>query len=242
MTTNITTHNPVRADVPAATTDVSAEDRPTAASRAWAFAGIGAAVTTLASGVLAGMVNAVYDPAISDDAGAVLDRLGDFTPHMIGFQVLASIAALLLGVFAVGLHRRVRRATGGASLAPSLAAFGLLGTAVVIVMGTSLNTEFAFGVAGEGIVVPEAAVFYNHWIGTVPACWLLSGLSALAVWTAARRGDVPRWLGRVGLAFGALTLFVGILPVQYMAGLTGALWLLVTAVGFAFGDKAARRA
>ena len=242
MTTNITTHNPVRADLPGIATDQVETPTGTTTSRAWAFAGVGAAVTTLASGVSAGMVNAVYDPAISDDADAVLARLGDFTPHMIAFQVLASIAAVLLGVFGVGLHRRLGRATDDASLAPSLAAFGLLGTAVVLVMGTSLNTEFAFGVAGEGIVVPEAAVFYNHWIGTVPACWLLSGLSALAVWTAARRGGVPRWLGRVGLAFGVLTLVVGILPVQDMAGLTGALWLLVTALGFAFGDKAARRA
>ena len=109
-------------------------------------------------------------------------------------------------------------------------------------MGTSLNTEFAFGVAADDMLVPEAAVVYNHWIGTVPSCWLLAGLSGLAVWTAARRGDVPRWLGRVGLAFGALTVVVGTLPVQYMAGLTGAVWLLVTAVGFTFGDKAARRA
>jgi hypothetical protein len=241
MTTQITTHNPVRTDVLVAT-GRPGTTAPAGPSRAWALAGVGAAVTTLASGVAAGMVNAVYDPAISDDADAVLSRLGDFTAHMVAFQVLGSISALLLAVFGVGLYRRLRSATGPAALAPALAAFGLLATSVVLVMGTSLNTEFAFAVAADGIVIPEAAVFYNHWIGTVPACWLLAGLSALAVWNGARRGDVPRWLGRVGLVLGALTLLVGTLPVQYMAGLTGALWLLVTALGFTFGDKVARRA
>lgn len=238
MTTHISTHNPVRSDLPS---DSGAATRRTT-SRRWALAGIGSAVAALGGGIAAGMVNAVYDPAISDDADAVLDRLGDFTPQMVVFQVLTSISALLLAVFAVGLYRRLRAAAPSDSLAPGLAAFGLLGTAVVLVLGTSLNTEFAFGVAEEGLLVPEAAVVYNHWIGTVPACWILAGLTGLAMYAVARSGGVPRWLGRVGLVLGGLTLLVGVLPVQYMAGLTGALWLLVTAIGFAIGDKAHRSA
>lgn len=238
MTTHISTHNPVRSDLPS---DSAAAPRRTP-SRRWALAGVGSAVAALGGGIAAGMVNAVYDPAISDDADAVLDRLGDFTPQMVVFQVLTSISALLLVVFAVGLFRRLRATAAGDSLAPGLAAFGLLGTAVVLVLGTSLNTEFAFGVAEEGLLVPEAAVVYNHWIGTVPACWILAGLTGLAVYAVARSGGVPRWLGRVGLVLGGLTLLVGVLPVQYMAGLTGALWLLVTAIGFAIGDKAHRSA
>lgn len=235
MTTQITTHNPVRSDLPATS------PRRTAPSRGWALAGVGSAVAALGGGVAAGMVDAVYDPAISDDAGAVLTRLGELTPQLVVFQVLTSISALLLAVFGVGLVQRLR-ATAGDGPAPFLAGFGLLGTAVVLVLGTALNTEFAFGVAEEGLLVPEAAVVYNHWIGTVPACWILAGLSGLAVYAVARRGGAPRWLGRVGLVLGGLTLLVGVLPVQYMAGLTGALWLLVTAIGFAVGDKAHRAA
>jgi hypothetical protein len=41
---------------------------------------------------------------------------------------------------------------------------------------------------------------------------------------------------------GGLTVLVGVLPVQYMAGATGVLWLLITAIGFAAGDKAHRAA
>ena len=62
------------------------------------------------------------------------------------------------------------------------------------------------------------------------------------MFAVSRRGDVPRWLGLVGLVLGGLTLLVGILPVQYMAGLTGAIWVLVTAIGFTVGDRAHRAA
>ena len=207
MTTHVTTHNPVRSDVPAhPAVPVTPQPRAAHSSRSWAAAGIAAAVTAVAGGVCAGMVNAVYDPAISDDAGKVLARLGDFVPQLVGFQVFASITALLLAVFGVGLHRRLRASAPAGSLAPAVAGFGLLATSVVMVMGSSLNTEFAFAVANDDVVVPEAAVVYNHWIGTVPACWLLVGLSALAVFAVSRRGDVPRWLGLVGLVLGGLTL------------------------------------
>ena len=81
---------------------------------------------------------------------------------------------------------------------------------------------------------------YNHWIGTIPWLWTLAGLAGVALFAAFRRGGVPRWIGLVGLVLGGLTLLLGVSPLQYMAGMTGPLWLLVTSLGFAFGDKAYR--
>ena len=68
------------------------------------------------------------------------------------------------------------------------------------------------------------------------------GLAGLAIFVAARARAVPRWLGLVGLVLGGLTVVLGNSPLEYMSGVTGVLWLLVTAVGFTLGDKAYRAA
>ena len=88
----------------------------------------------------------------------------------------------------------------------------------------------------------RVAAMYNHWIGTIPWLWTLAGLAGLALFVGLRRGGVPRWIGLVGLVLGGLTVLLGISPLEYMAGVTGVLWLLVTAVGFTLGDKAYRAA
>ncbi len=38
------------------------------------------------------------------------------------------------------------------------------------------------------------------------------------------------WLAWLSLALGALTLVLGISPAQYMAGMTGPLWLTITSI------------
>lgn len=81
---------------------------------------------------------------------------------------------------------------------------------------------------------------FNHWIGTIPWCWGLLGLSGVALFGAARHGAVPKWIGLVGLVGGGLTLLLGISPLQYMAGMTGPIGLVVIAIGFLAGDKAFR--
>jgi len=39
---------------------------------------------------------------------------------------------------------------------------------------------------------------------------------------------------------GGVTLVLGLSPLQYMAGMTGPIWLLITAIGLALGDRARR--
>lgn len=245
MTTHVSTQvsntHPVRDDL----TDPSASTAPAPAvrrHRGWALAGLGAAVVGIV-GTGGGIgVSAVYDEQIGADAPAIVERLAEQTAQILTFHVGVTLSAVLLVVFGLGLHRRLRATLPGDSLVPALAGAGLVGTAVVLVLATALDTEFVFGVTTEGLLVPEAAAVYNHWVGTVAGCWILAGLSGLAVFHGSRRGDVPRWLGLVGLVLGGLTVLVGISPMQYMAGLTGLVWLLVTAVGFTAGDRAHRRA
>ncbi len=235
-TTYTTTHNPVRSDlaaVPAART-----------SRRWALAGLAAGVAGVGTMVTAGMVNAVYDESLFGDTPGVADKLADQTGPMFAFHSITVLGAVLMIVFAAGLFRRLRAAAGPDALAPLVAFAGLAGTAVVSVIGSGLDTEFMMGlgqeVGGHDVLDPSTAAMYNHWIGTIPWCWVLAGLAGLALFSVSRAGGVPRWIGIVGLVLGGLTLVAGVSPLQYIAGMFGPVWLIVTAAGFCFGDRASR--
>lgn len=233
MTTHITSHNPVRSDV----THVPAAR----SSRTWTLAGIGSGVAGIGVIVTSGMVNAVYDADLVGDTPAIAEKLSEQTGPMFAFHTFATVGAVLLVVFAAGLFRRLRSAMGDASIAPLVAFSGLLGTAVVTVLGAGLDTEFMFALMDdEQLVDPANAALYNHWIGTIPWIWMLAGLTGLALFAASRVAAAPRWIGRTGLVLGGLTLLLGISPLQYMAGMTGPLLVLVIALGFRFGDRAAQ--
>ncbi len=107
-------------------------------------------------------------------------------------------------------------------------------------MGSGLDTEFTMALQNGDPVQDANAAMYNHWIGTIPWLWTLAGMTGLALFAAYRRGGVPRWIGIVGLVLGGLTVLLGVSPLEYMAGVTGTLWLVVTAVGFTVGDRAHR--
>ena len=136
-------------------------------------------------------INAIYDKSIAQDEDAILAKLADQSVQIIVFQVVASLTALALVVFAAGLHvgslpaRRQPPADGRLGR--------LLGTAVVTVLGTGLDTEFAIGI--EDHVLAANAAMFNHWTGTIPWYLVLAGLSALAVFAACRQGAVPRCMG-----------------------------------------------
>lgn len=234
MTTRVTTHNPVRSDVTTGATSART-------SRTWALAGVGAGLTGVGAILTSSLVDAVYDPAIQGDAAAISDKLATQTTAAFVFHILALVCAVLLVVFAAGLLRRMR-AVDADGTAPMTAFAGLTGTAVVSVLGTSLDTEFLFGLPHQDQLLDSNVVMYGHWIGTVPWCWVLAGLAGLALYAAGRAGGVPRWIGRVGLVLGGLTVIAGISPLQYVAGMTGPIWLLVTAIGFVAGDRAFRSA
>jgi hypothetical protein len=237
MTTHVTTHNPARADLS------SAEPSTTATaphSRSWAVAGIGAALAGIGTIVTSGLVDIVYRDEFLGTTEGVAEALSDKTPVLFAFHTFTALGAALMIVFGAGLYRRLR-AVAADSLAPVVALVGLAGTAVVSILGSGLDTEFMMpGPDDAPGYADSSAAMYNHWIGTIPWLWTLAGLAGLAIYSVARRAGVPRWLGRVGLVLGGLTVVLGVSPLEYMAGMTGVLWLLATAIGFTVGDKAFR--
>ncbi|GAA1912785.1 hypothetical protein [Nocardioides marmoribigeumensis] len=239
MTTTVTTRNPVRSDVPAGTDEART---PRHGSRLWAVAGVGAAVLGGVTTVSSSMVDAVYNPDIVEhDTGIIADLKGDVVAMFVMHHALTFGAVLML-VFAAGLHRRLRQVAPD-SLAPMIAFAGLAGTSVVSILGAGLDTEFMTPLAtGDRPFSESSAAMFNHWTGTIPWLWTLAGLAGPAIWSVARRGGAPRWIGRVGLVLGGLTVLAGVSPAEYMAIVPGVLWLLATSLGFLLGDKQHRAA
>jgi hypothetical protein len=235
--TTVTTHNPVRADLAAGEPAAAATTRP---SRSWAVAGIGAAVLGMGTIVTSSAVDIVYREEFTQGSvDGVAEALSDKTGVLFAFHSITALGAVLMIVFGAGLFRRLQ-AVAADSLAPVVALVGLAGTAVVSILGSGLDTEFMIQTVDDVVVDDGSAAMYNHWIGTIPWLWTLVGLSGLAIYSVSRRSGAPRWLGRVGLVLGGLTVVLGISPFEYMAGMTGVLWLLATAIGFTVGDKAFR--
>lgn len=200
-------------------------------SRAWVLAGVGAGVASIVSIAASMMSGAVYEVELAGDALGITERLAEQTVPILVFHTSAAAAALLLVVFAAGLRRFLWERTPIDHLAPQVASSGLLLVSVVLLMGTALNTEFIFGIQDPELLVPETAVFFGHWIGTVPWFWAGAGLAALAVGVAGRRyGAVSGWLTWVSLILGAITTLIAVSPLQYMAGMTGPLWLAIVSV------------
>jgi hypothetical protein len=236
--TTVTTQNPVRTDL--ASTEAGHREPITSPSRLWAVAGIGAALAGAGTIVTSLAVDVVYRDEFSHGSvTGVADALSDKAGVLFAFHSITALGAVLMIVFGAGLYRRLRTALPD-SIAPVVALVGLAGTAVVSVLGSGLDTEFMMP-PPDGLTVDDgSAAIYNHWVGTIPWLWTLVGLAGLAIFVAARSRAVPRWIGIVGLVLGGLTVVLGVSPLEYMSGVTGVLWLLVTALGFTVGDKAVR--
>ena len=216
-------------DVPAAA--AHREDGPSQ-GRGWVLAGLGAGLAGIASIVGSMATDAVYDKDLARDAEAITEKLADQRASILVMHTGAMVSALLILVFAAGLRRRLAGATPAGSLIPQVAAWGLLLVSVAQLMGSALTTEFVFGLSDPDQVLPETAVFFGHWIGTVPWLWVGAGVAALALGVAGRRfGAVAGWLTWTSLVLGTLTTLFGISPLQYMAGMVGPLWLTVAALG-----------
>lgn len=217
---------------PASYATTSRAPSRSAEGRGWVYAGVGAGVTGIAAILGSSFANAVYDPDLAGDAAGLTQKMSEQLAPLLVFHVGATVSALLLVVFAAGLRRHLAQRLPEGSLAPQVASTGLVLVSVALLIGSALDTEFIFGLMDTDLLVPETAVLYGHWVATVPWVWAGAGLAALAVGQSGRSHQaVPRWLTWVSLVLGGLTTLLAISPLQYMAGMTGPLWLLIVAIG-----------
>lgn len=219
----------------------AAPDR-TRDGRGWAIVGLLAGLAGVV-GIQASLsIDAVYDQESAGDAARIAERLEDFVPNLLVLHVAMMIASLLLLVFAAGLRRRLQGQAPVGSLLPDVAAAGLLLTSVAALMGVAFSTEIVFGVtADDPQLDPEFAAVVGHWVGTVPWLWVGAGVTGLAVAVAAlRHAAAPRWIGWIAAVLGGLTTILGVSPLQYLAGFTGPVLVLLLGAGFALGDRSAQ--
>lgn len=210
--------------------------RPDAA-RAWAWTGVAAGVLGITS-IQASMALGSNWAEVAGDADAMVADLGTRTGTLLLFHTTTIVCALLVLVFAAGLKRRLDGQAPAGSLLPTVAGWGLVLTSVAGLLGSGLDTQFMFAVQDPSMMVAESGAFYGDWVATIPWLWVGAGLAGVSVGLAAlRHGAAPRWIGVVGLALGGIALLAGVSPFQYLAGFVAPVWLLVTALGFALGDR-----
>jgi hypothetical protein len=113
--------------------DHTAPDRRTN-SRLWALNGLGAGLPGVATIVTSSMVDVVYRDEFKGTTDGVAKPLENKTGVLLAFHSITTLGAVLTVVFAAGPFRRLRRGAGD-SIAPTVAFAGLLGTAVVSVLG-----------------------------------------------------------------------------------------------------------
>src|SRR3954465_4117413 len=133
MSTRLPTRNPVRSDLP-----IAPETSSRPAPRWWALAGVGAALAGAATVVATSMAGTVYESRFAGDTTGLADAMADDASTMLVFHGVTGVGALLMLVFAAGLHRRLTAALGGDATLPLVAFAGLLGTAVVSILGSGL--------------------------------------------------------------------------------------------------------
>jgi hypothetical protein len=212
------------------------------AGRVWAFVGAAAGLAGIVGIQASLQIDAVYNDDYAGDATRIQERLEDFVPQILVLHFAMVLAAVLMLVFAAGLRRRLATQAPADSLLPDVAAGGLLLTSVAALMGAGFTTEIVFGLsADDGTLDPEFAAVVGHWVGTVPWLWVGAGVTGVAVAVAAlRHAAAPRWIGWVSAVLGGVTLLFGISPLEYMAGFTGPVLVLLLGLGFAYGDRRAR--
>ncbi|MFD4180505.1 hypothetical protein [Rhodococcus sp. NPDC058514] len=210
-------------------------------SALWAATGALAGIAGIVGMQASASLSATMDEGVVGNAVAMMNRMAEQRTLILVEHVAMTGAALLLLVFAAGLCQRLAGSLEPSSLLPQVAAGGLILTAAACLIGTGLTTELVFGLSEGDQLLPEFAAVGAHWMGTIPWLWAGAGVSAIAVAVASlRHGALPRWIGWTSAVLGAVTALFGISPLQYMAGFTGPVWVLVCAVGLWFSGRSAR--
>jgi len=208
-------------------------------NRAWTIAGIGGGAAAAFGLVASASVTAAAGPADHRDPAVLLPKLVEGRGWVLVFQVAMTVASLAVLVFAAGLHRHLAAQEPAGSLTPAVAAGGLGLAAALSLVGAGIGTELWWTLGDPGGASPYSAASMVDIVATMSWVWAGAGLSAAAVAVAAlRRGSMPRWTGWASAVAAVLVLGVSVLPVQYLSGMLGAVWLIVVAVGLAVEQPA----
>jgi hypothetical protein len=201
------------------------------AGRGWAAAGVLAGVAGYAA-MEAGTRFAPPDPAAYADAGQMVDGYAGLGPGLVAVELaLYVIAAFAVVVFGAGLRRLLAVQCPAGSLVPDVAWAGTLLVAALCFVGSGPATEVFFGLLHAAETDPDITVSLVRMMDTLPWVWGGLALTVAAVaYGALRHGAAPRWLGVVSIVFTVLVGGLAMAPLQYLAGMAGAVWLVLAGV------------
>ena len=211
-------------------------------SRGWAAAGVLAGLAGYAA-MEVGTRFAPADMAAYADAGRLVDAYVGLGPGLIAAVLaLYVVAAFAVVVFGAGLRRVLAAQCPAGSLVPDVAWAGTLLVAGLCLVGSGPATEVFFGLLHAADSDPDITASLVRMMDTLPWVWGGLALTVAAVtYGALRHGAAPRWLGVVSIVFTVLVGGLAMAPLQYLAGMAGAIWLLLAGVAYlvARGPRAA---
>jgi magnesium-transporting ATPase (P-type) len=208
-----------------------------AQNRVWAWCGIGAGMLGLVGFFLAGGV-AVDTDALADNQ-LVAEAVTDSAGLVWAYQVVTVATAILVAVFAAGLFRKLSQQGPAQSLCPMLAVSGLLLVSAMSLVGGGICTEMFWGLTRDTAELdPDTVAAQMAILNTMAWVWAGAGLAAAAVAVAGlRHGAVSRALGTGSAVAAGLIALTNLVPLQYMALIPGALWLIAAGISFVRAEQ-----
>jgi hypothetical protein len=210
--------------------------------RSWAAAGVLAGVAGFAAMEVESRF-APDDPAANVDAAVLVDGYVLHGPGRLAVVLALFVAAAFaVVVFGAGLRRALAAQCPAGSLVPDVAAAGTLLVAALCLVGSGPATEVFFSLLHAEESDPDVTASLVRTMDTLPWVWGGLALTVGAVAVAAlRHGAAPRWLGVVSVVFTVLVGGLAMAPLQYLAGMVGAIWLVLAGVAYlaARGPRAA---
>ncbi|MFC8847214.1 MULTISPECIES: hypothetical protein [unclassified Micromonospora] len=206
--------------------------------RAWALAGAVGGLTGLVGlFVTAGLTD--VDTSVFADNARYVAAVAGREAYVWAFQILTTVSAACLAVFAVGLRRRLAAREISGSLLPEIAAAGPLLTAALLLVGGGVSTELYFNLLHAHETDADLVAALLSLYGTLPWVWAGIGLSAgaLAVTGLARRA-AGRWFGAFSLLMALAIAATQAVPLQYLALVPAGLWTTVAGLTFAVEQRA----
>jgi hypothetical protein len=210
--------------------------------RGWAAAGVLAGVAGFAAMEVESRF-APDDPAANIDAAVLVDGYVQHGPGRLAVVLALFVAAAFaVVVFGAGLRRALAAQSPAGSLVPDVAAAGTLLVAALCLVGSGPATEVFFALLHAAESDPDVTASLVRTMDTLP--WVWGGLAptvAAVAYGALRHGAAPRWLGVVSIVFALLVGGLAMAPLQYLAGMVGAVWLVLAGVAYltARGPRAA---
>ncbi|REE97776.1 hypothetical protein [Thermomonospora umbrina] len=196
--------------------------------RGWAWCGVLGGLIALVVIFFLSVALSSVDEALWKDNARYVEAIADKKTTVWIFQTGTSLAALLVIVFAAGLRRKLARLEPRDGLVPGLVFAGLLLVAALLLVGGGISTELYHALRQYEKADPDTIGANLGIYNTLAWVWAGAGLSAGAVAVAGfRRRTVGRGTAVFSAVMAALIALVQLVPLQYMALLPGALWIMV---------------